>query len=181
MGLVLGANSTTPSKEPDPNTTDDVPHLSAAGLGDWEGDATRACGVVSQVQQRYNDTTEDVADLTSELGSVSEKLEYTKNTMDEQENNRLDTKPLHDIKRAKEKLRTELKAMEVRPARDCLEERRAARTGHGLSKTELVDSRRRAPRRQVKIGVAEHTMLQTQLKAKNAPQPSSRRYDSDDD
>jgi estrogen-related receptor beta like 1 len=99
-----------------------------------------------QVQQRYNDTTEEVADFTAELGSVSEKLEYTKSTMDEQENNRLDTKPLHDIKRAKEKLRAELKQMEV------------------------------------KIGVAEHTLLKTQLKARNQPQSTHQRdYDSDDD
>ena len=99
-----------------------------------------------QVQQRYNDTTEEVADFTAELGSVSEKLEYTKSTMDEQENNRLDTKPLHDIKRAKEKLRAELKQMEG------------------------------------KIGVAEHTLLKTQLKARNQPQPTHKRdYDSDDE
>jgi len=97
---------------------------------------------LEQVQQRYNKTTENVAELTSELGHISEELEQVKQTMADREDNIGDTKPLVRIKAAISKLKTELKAMEV------------------------------------KIGVAEHSLLQTQLKNKDSV-PSERMLQND--
>lgn len=66
------------------------------------------------VQERYNKSTEAVADLTNELARVSEELEKVKGTMAERGDNIADTSPLVKIKSAIAQLKNEVKTMEVR-------------------------------------------------------------------
>ncbi|KAK3239465.1 hypothetical protein CYMTET_16032 [Cymbomonas tetramitiformis] len=106
---------------------------------------------LAQVQERYNKSTENVAELTNELAHVSEELENIKNTMTEKGDNISDTSPLVKIKSAIQRLKVELKAMEVR------------------------------------IGVAEHALLQVNLKNKGKEegrtvktQAAAEGYDSED-
>mmetsp|Transcript_39173 Transcript_39173/g.97041 ORF Transcript_39173/g.97041 Transcript_39173/m.97041 type:complete len:223 (+) Transcript_39173:19-687(+) len=66
------------------------------------------------VQERYNKSTEAVADLTNELARVSEELEKIKTVMADRGENIADASPLNNIKGSIDKLNKEVKLMEVR-------------------------------------------------------------------
>lgn len=66
------------------------------------------------VQERYNNATGAVSDLTNELARVSEELEKVKQVMATKGDNIADTKPLNDLKGSIDKLNKEVKLMEVR-------------------------------------------------------------------
>lgn len=69
---------------------------------------------LSTIQERYNKSTESVADLTNELARISEELERVKGTMAERGDNIADTSPLVKIKSAMATIKNEVKTMEVR-------------------------------------------------------------------
>jgi len=66
------------------------------------------------IQERYNKSTENVAELTNELAHLNEELENVKQQVIDRGDNIGDTKPLKEIKDAMVKLKAELKLMEVR-------------------------------------------------------------------
>ena len=69
---------------------------------------------LSQMQNQYHKSTENVAELANELSRISEELENVKQTKEERENNISDTSPLIKIKNAIQTVQSELKELSVR-------------------------------------------------------------------
>ena len=69
---------------------------------------------LSQMQNQYHKSTENVAELANELSRISEELESVKQTKEERENNISDTSPLIKIKNAIQTVQSELTELSVR-------------------------------------------------------------------
>jgi estrogen-related receptor beta like 1 len=69
-----------------------------------------------ETQERYNASTETVADLTNELARVGERLEEVKTTVAEGAENIADASPLNKLKASIKQLKDEVKVMDVRIA-----------------------------------------------------------------
>ncbi|GBG73951.1 hypothetical protein CBR_g17666 [Chara braunii] len=69
---------------------------------------------LSEVQDKHNKSMVNVSELTNELARVTEELERVKRVMDERGNDISDASPLINIKNAIQRLKAELKQMEVR-------------------------------------------------------------------
>lgn len=69
---------------------------------------------LSQMQNQYHKSTENVAELANELSRISEELEQVKQTKEERENNNSDTSPLIKIKNAIQTVQSELTELSVR-------------------------------------------------------------------
>ena len=67
-----------------------------------------------ETQQRYDTSSETVADLTNELARVGEKLEQVKTSAAAGAENIADNSPLIDLKASIDVLRSEIEVMEIR-------------------------------------------------------------------
>ena len=69
---------------------------------------------LTEVQSRHSDAGGAVGELQNELQSISERLDEVKSSMEERNSSVTDTSPLVRIKKALQKLKQEIKQMELR-------------------------------------------------------------------
>mmetsp|Transcript_27102 Transcript_27102/g.44206 ORF Transcript_27102/g.44206 Transcript_27102/m.44206 type:complete len:404 (+) Transcript_27102:75-1286(+) len=69
---------------------------------------------LNEMTEKYNGSSEGVAQLTNKLASITDDLESVKNEMENRNGSMTDTAPVVKIKTALSKLKTECKAMENR-------------------------------------------------------------------
>lgn len=78
------------------------------------GDCRVKQQALNATQQRYNDISKAVAELTEELAQKTDAVELVKSQMDEKNNSMVDTSPLRRITASLASLRQEVQAMELR-------------------------------------------------------------------
>ncbi|KAJ3372957.1 Intraflagellar transport protein 57 [Allomyces arbusculus] len=69
---------------------------------------------LSGLKQKYNASSEQISKLSAELAQVSEQLDTVKAQMDDLGSGMTDSKPLINIKSALQRLKTEIKQMDLR-------------------------------------------------------------------
>eukprot|EP00743_Colponemidia_sp_Colp-15_P001821 GILK01001986.1.p1 GENE.GILK01001986.1~~GILK01001986.1.p1 ORF type:complete len:443 (-),score=105.37 GILK01001986.1:107-1261(-) len=78
------------------------------------GEFRKQQGDLATVTVRYNQISENVSQLTNEMSRITEQLDTIKAQMDDRSNNMTDTSPLVKIKQALQKLKGDIRSMELR-------------------------------------------------------------------